>query len=98
MAAGAIAEGAGAGSHLWRAGAAAKGTAFRHGTAVHGRYCEPCPRCSAKVPRIRHASNETNCCARCQRAGRLVADRAISRLLHEDWPHTLEELEARMKR
>jgi formamidopyrimidine-DNA glycosylase len=75
-----------------------KVTAFRPGMAVHGRYGEPCPRCGAKVQRIRHASNETNYCARCQTGGRLLADRAISRLLHEDWPRTLDELEARMKR
>jgi formamidopyrimidine-DNA glycosylase len=74
-----------------------KVTAFRPGMAVHGRYGEPCPRCGAKVQRIRHASNETNYCARCQTGGRLLADRAISRLLHEDWPRTLDELEARMK-
>jgi formamidopyrimidine-DNA glycosylase len=73
-------------------------TAFRSGMAVHGRYGEPCPRCGAKVQRIRHASNETNYCARCQTGGRLLADRAISRLLHQDWPRTLEEMEARMKR
>jgi formamidopyrimidine-DNA glycosylase len=73
-------------------------TAFRPGMAVHGRYGEPCPRCGAKVQRIRHASNETNYCARCQTGGRLLADRAISRLLHQDWPRTLEEMEARMKR
>jgi formamidopyrimidine-DNA glycosylase len=73
-------------------------TAFRPGMAVHGRYGEPCPRCGAKVQRIRHASNETNYCARCQTGGRLLADRAISRLLHSDWPKTLDEMEARMKR
>jgi formamidopyrimidine-DNA glycosylase len=73
-------------------------TAFRPEMAVHGRYGQPCPRCGAKVQRIRHASNETNYCARCQTGGRLLADRAISRLLHQDWPRTLEELEARMKR
>ncbi len=73
-------------------------TAFRPEMAVHGRYGQPCPRCGAKVQRIRHASNETNYCARCQTGGRLLADRAISRLLHQDWPKTLEEMEARMKR
>jgi formamidopyrimidine-DNA glycosylase len=73
-------------------------TAFRSGMAVHGRYREPCPRCGAKVQRIRHASNETNYCARCQTGGRLLADRAISRLLHQDWPKTLDDMEARMKR
>ena len=75
-----------------------KVTAFRPAMAVHGRYGEPCPRCGAKVQRIRHASNETNYCAVCQTNGRLLADRAISRLLHEDWPRTLEELEVRRKR
>ena len=70
-------------------------TAFRPGMAVHGRYGEPCPRCGAKVQRIRHAANETNYCARCQTGGRLLADRALSRLLHEDWPRTLDELETR---
>ena len=75
-----------------------KVTAFRPGMAVHGRYGQPCPRCGAKVQRIRYASNETNYCARCQTAGRLLADRAFSRLLHEDWPRTLEELEALRKR
>jgi formamidopyrimidine-DNA glycosylase len=69
-------------------------TAFRPGMAVHGRYGEPCPRCGAKVQRIRYASNETNYCAQCQTNGRLLADRAFSRLLHDDWPRTLEELEA----
>jgi formamidopyrimidine-DNA glycosylase len=71
-----------------------KVTAFRPEMAVHGRYGKPCPRCGAKIQRIRHASNETNYCARCQTGGRLLADRALSRLLHEDWPRTLEELEA----
>jgi len=75
-----------------------KVTAFRPGMAVHGRYGQPCPRCGAKVQRIRYASNETNYCARCQTGGRLLADRAISRLLHEDWPRTLDELEALRKR
>ncbi len=71
-----------------------KVTAFRPGMAVHGRYREPCPRCGASVQRIRYASNETNYCPRCQTGGRLLADRALSRLLHEDWPSTLDELEA----
>jgi formamidopyrimidine-DNA glycosylase len=75
-----------------------KVTAFRPGMAVHGRYGQPCPRCGAKVQRIRYASNETNYCAPCQTGGRLLADRAISRLLHEDWPRTLDELEALKKR
>jgi formamidopyrimidine-DNA glycosylase len=71
-----------------------KVTAFRPEMAVHGRYGQPCPRCGAKVQRIRYASNETNYCATCQTGGRLLADRALSRLLHEDWPRTLDELEA----
>jgi len=75
-----------------------KVTAFRPGMAVHGRYGKPCPRCGAKVQRIRYASNETNYCARCQTGGRLLADRAFSRLLHDDWPRTLEELEALRQR
>jgi formamidopyrimidine-DNA glycosylase len=72
-------------------------TAFRDGMAVHGRYGQPCPRCGAKVQRIRYADNETNYCARCQTGGKLLADRSLSRLLKQDWPRTLEELEA-MKR
>jgi formamidopyrimidine-DNA glycosylase len=75
-----------------------KVTAFREGMAVHGRYGEPCPRCGAKVQRIRYASNETNYCAPCQTGGKLLADRALSRLLREDWPRTLDELEAIKKR
>jgi formamidopyrimidine-DNA glycosylase len=75
-----------------------KVTAFRPGMAVHGRYGKPCPRCGAKVQRIRYASNETNYCARCQTGGRLLADRAFSRLLHDDWPQTLEELESLRER
>jgi formamidopyrimidine-DNA glycosylase len=71
-----------------------KVTAFRKDMAVHGKYGQPCPRCGAKVQRIRYASNETNYCAECQTGGRLLADRALSRLLGEDWPRTLEELEA----
>jgi formamidopyrimidine-DNA glycosylase len=72
-----------------------KVTAFRPGMAVHGRYGQPCPHCGAKVQRIRYASNETNYCARCQTGGKLLADRALSRLLREDWPRSLEELEER---
>jgi formamidopyrimidine-DNA glycosylase len=68
-------------------------TAFREEMAAHGRYGLPCPRCGAKIQRIRYASNETNYCAVCQTGGRLLADRALSRLLREDWPRTLEELE-----
>jgi formamidopyrimidine-DNA glycosylase len=72
-----------------------KVTAFREGMAVHGRYRRPCPDCGAPVQRIRYADNETNYCAPCQTGGRLLADRALSRLLKKDWPRTLEELEAR---
>jgi formamidopyrimidine-DNA glycosylase len=71
-----------------------KVTAFRPEMAVHGRYREPCPVCAAPVQRIVFASNETNYCARCQTGGKLLADRALSRLLKTDWPRTLEELEA----
>ena len=70
-------------------------TAFRPEMAVHGRYREPCRDCGAAVQRILHAENETNYCARCQTGGRLLADRALSRLLKQDWPRTLEELEER---
>jgi formamidopyrimidine-DNA glycosylase len=70
-------------------------TAFRPEMAVHGRFGKPCPACGAPVQRVVHAENETNYCASCQTGGRLLADRALSRLLHEDWPRTLEELEAR---
>ncbi len=72
-------------------------TAFREEMAVHGRYGMPCPRCGTKVQRIRYASNETNYCAVCQTGGKLLADRALSRLLREDWPRTLEELEEMRK-
>ena len=72
-----------------------KVTAFRPEMAVHGRYREPCPVCGAPVQRIVHADNETNYCARCQTGGKLLADRALSRLLKQDWPRTLEELEER---
>ena len=71
-----------------------KVTAFREGMAVHGRFKQPCPVCGAPVQRIRYADNETNYCPRCQTEGRLLADRAMSRLLKEDWPRTLEELES----
>jgi formamidopyrimidine-DNA glycosylase len=70
-----------------------KVTAFREGMAVHGRYKQPCPRCNSKIQRIRYAANETNYCPTCQTGGRLLADRALSRLLREDWPKTPEELE-----
>jgi formamidopyrimidine-DNA glycosylase len=74
-----------------------KVTAFRAGMAVHGRYGQPCPRCGAPVQRIVYARNEANYCAACQTGGRLLADRALSRLLRDDWPKTLEDLE-RVKR
>jgi len=70
-----------------------KVTAFRPEMAVHGRYKEPCPRCQEKIQRIRYAANETNYCPNCQTGGKLLADRALSRLLREDWPRTPEELE-----
>jgi formamidopyrimidine-DNA glycosylase len=70
-----------------------KVTAFREGMAVHGRYKQPCHRCGTKIQRIRYASNETNYCPSCQTGGKLLADRALSRLLREDWPRTMEELE-----
>jgi len=71
-----------------------KVTAFRPNMAVHGRYKEPCLRCGAPIQRIRYADNETNYCANCQTGGRLLADRGLSRLMREDWPRTLDELEA----
>ena len=70
-----------------------KVTAFREGMAVHGRYKLPCPVCGSPVQRIRYADNETNYCARCQTNGRLLADRAMSRLLKEDWPRSIDEVE-----
>jgi len=70
-----------------------KVTAFREGMAVHGRYRQPCPDCGAPVQRIVYAENETNYCARCQTGGRLLADRALSRLLKKSWPRSLDELE-----
>jgi len=72
-------------------------TAFRPDMAVHGRYGQPCPVCGTAVQRIVHAENETNYCARCQTGGKLLADRALSRLLHEDWPRTVDALEARRR-
>ncbi|MEQ1831049.1 MAG: hypothetical protein ABL921_34195, partial [Pirellula sp.] len=68
-------------------------TAFRPDMAVHGRYGEPCPVCQRPVQRIRYADNECNYCAVCQTGGRLLADRSLSRLLKDDWPKTLDELE-----
>ena len=70
-------------------------TAFRDDMAVHGRYGQPCPVCGTPVQRIVHAENETNYCPTCQTGGKLLADRALSRLLRADWPRTLEELEER---
>jgi formamidopyrimidine-DNA glycosylase len=70
-----------------------KVTAFRPDMAVHGRFKLPCPVCGSPVQRIRYADNETNYCARCQTGGRVLADRALSRLLKQDWPRSLEELE-----
>jgi formamidopyrimidine-DNA glycosylase len=75
-----------------------KVTAFRKDMQVHGRYGQPCPRCGEKIQRIRYADNETNYCARCQTAGKVLADRSLSRLLGSDWPRTLEELEALKRR
>jgi formamidopyrimidine-DNA glycosylase len=72
-----------------------KVTAFRPDMAVHGKYGQPCPVCQTPVQRIRHASNETNYCPRCQTDGKVLADRALSRLLHKDWPRSIEELEER---
>jgi formamidopyrimidine-DNA glycosylase len=77
-----------------------KVTAFRDGMAAHGRFGQPCPDCGQPIQRIRYADNETNYCAGCQNGGRLLADRAISRLLKKDWPRTLdalEDLRARMR-
>jgi len=70
-----------------------KVTAFRDGMAVHGKYGEPCPVCGAPVQRIVYAENETNYCARCQTGGKILADRALSRLLHKSWPKNIDELE-----
>jgi formamidopyrimidine-DNA glycosylase len=75
-----------------------KVTAFRQDMAVHGRFGQPCPRCGEPVQRIRYADNETNYCAKCQTGGRVLADRALSRLLGADWPRTLDELEALKRR
>ena len=72
-----------------------KVTAFRPDMTTHGKYREPCPRCGSKIQRIRYGANETNYCPTCQTGGRLLADRALSRLLKDDWPRTPEELENR---
>jgi len=76
-----------------RGGFPEKVTAFRADMAVHGKYGKPCPVCGSPVQRIVHAENETNYCAKCQTGGKLLADRSLSRLLKDDWPRTLEELE-----
>jgi formamidopyrimidine-DNA glycosylase len=73
----------------------AKVTAFREGMAAHGRYGQPCPVCGTPIQRIRYATNEANYCPACQTGGRLLADRGLSRLLKDDWPRSLEELERR---
>lgn len=74
-----------------------KVTAFRPGMAVHGRFGKPCPECGTKVQRIRYADNETNYCPRCQTKGKVLADRSLSRLLKNDWPRTIEELEGEQR-
>jgi len=74
-----------------------KVTAFREGMAVHGRFGKPCPRCATPVQRIVHGEHEVNYCPACQTEGRLLADRALSKLLKDDWPKTLDELERRRR-
>jgi formamidopyrimidine-DNA glycosylase len=74
-----------------------KVTAFHEGMAAHGRYGQPCPDCGSPIQRIVYADNESNYCATCQTAGRLLADRSLSRLLRDDWPRTLEELESKRR-
>ena len=73
-------------------------TAFHDQMSVHGRYGQPCPACGAPVQRIRYADSECNYCARCQTGGRVLADRSLSRLLKDDWPRTVDELETRSRR
>src|ERR1035441_7012681 len=75
-----------------------KVTAFRKEIAVHGRFGQPCPECGESIQRIRYADHETNYCARCQTDGKILADRALSRLLGADWPRTPDELEALKRR
>jgi formamidopyrimidine-DNA glycosylase len=75
-----------------------KVTAFRPGMAVHGRFGQPCPVCGSPIQRIVYARNEANYCSRCQTGGRLLSDRSLARLLRQDWPKTLDELEERQKR
>ena len=79
------------------AGFPAKVTAFRPEMAVHGKFRTPCPRCGTPVQRIVHATNETNYCPECQTGGKLLADRALSKLLGKDWPRTIEEMELRKR-
>ena len=74
-----------------------KVTAFRPDMAVHGKYNQPCPVCQTAVQRIRYADNETNYCPRCQTDGKLLSDRSLARLLKNDWPRTIEELENRSR-
>jgi len=74
-----------------------KVTAFREEMFVHGKYGQPCRRCGTKIQRIRYASNETNYCPKCQTGGKLLADRALSRLLREDWPRSLDEMDERIQ-
>ncbi|HVT99739.1 MAG TPA: DNA-formamidopyrimidine glycosylase family protein [Acidobacteriaceae bacterium] len=81
-----------------REGFPEKVTAFRPEMAVHGKFGQPCPRCGEKIQRIRYADNETDYCAKCQTGGKLLADRGLSRLLKQDWPKTLDELEALKRR
>ena len=78
-----------------REGFPEKVTAFRPEMAVHGKYKQPCPVCGTRVQRIAYADNETNYCPRCQTGGKLLSDRSLARLLHDDWPRTIEELEER---
>ena len=73
-----------------------KVTAFREEMAVHGRYRKPCPVCGSLVLRIAYADNETNYCARCQTGGKVLSDRSLARLLKDDWPKTIDELEERL--
>ena len=73
-----------------------KVTAFREGMATHGRFGQPCPVCGTPIQRIRYASNEANYCPTCQTGGKLLADRAMSRLLKEDWPRSLDEMDRHM--
>jgi len=80
------------------AGFPEKVTAFRDGMAVHGRFKQPCPVCGTPVQRIRYAANETNYCPHCQTGDKLLADRALSRLLKSDWPRSLDEMDERLQR